>query len=673
MGIGENAINQDRIRINMMSVDSDYAPLYTTRKDHKKGFDPIVGPPSRPMCSADIGYNYKMSYLLSTILSPLFEDEEVICENTEGMIAEIEDLNKNGIQEGDIIGSMDVKALYPSLEIEHAIHITGQMMAEKNINITNTNDKELGLYLTLNTNAQKLRNLGIAEYCPDRKYKRGPKPTITASGSRVKEEDRYQPWVFQEDVPDDNTRRKMFIEAIKIAIRTVMKNHIYIFNNTLRRQKKGGPIGLTLTGILAQIVMVWWDHQLHQRLIAIGINKRLYKRYVDDVNIIVQGIPKNRTYNGTNLIEVEGEQDKDTELDKHTMEIIQKVANEIHPSIEMEIDFPSQHPDKKLPILDIKVWIKEDETGNRMIEYEYYMKPVASLFVIHQKSATPNDIKRTTLTQEALRIMLNCSKRLPKETRNEHLNKFMKRMQISGYDKGFRYEILCSAMKAYEQIRRNDEMDIRPMYRHKTWRRKERMEVKENKKRNWFRRDGHESVIFVPTTPKQVLKRDYEKDIRNSGIKIKVVETTGTTIKNVLQRSDPFREKRCNRPDCFLCNSNGRGSCRSASVNYVIECQVAERCGEYIGETAENAYIRGKKHKQDLEKQDQDSALWKHCVNKHNSEEVVFKMSVTRKHKNDAMLRQIIEGVSIKNDESTLNSRMEWNQQRVPRISIVDR
>ena len=43
------------------------------------------------------------------------------------------------------------------------------------------------------------------------------------------------------------------------------------------------------------------------------------------------------------------------------------------------------------------------------------------------------------------------------------------------------------------------------------------------------------------------------------------------------------------------------------------------------------------------------SALWKHCREKHNSEIQQFQMNIAGVYSNDAMLRQISEGIKINN------------------------
>ena len=36
--------------------------------------------------------------------------------------------------------------------------------------------------------------------------------------------------------------------------------------------------------------------------------------------------------------------------------LFQQIGNSIHPSIQIEVDFPSNHEDGKMPVLDLKVW-----------------------------------------------------------------------------------------------------------------------------------------------------------------------------------------------------------------------------------------------------------------------------------------------------------------------------
>ena len=178
-----------------------------------------------------------------------------------------------------------------------------------------------------------------------------------------------------------------------------MKNHVYAFNNEIRKQTKGGPIGLKLTVVLAQIFMIWWDQEFASRLKEVGIVQTMNKRYVDDINIAVQATVPGLRY-------------RDGQL---TM-----VGHDIHPSIKLEVDYPTKQTDKKLPILGLKVWVEQIEKGIEgtsqivsMIMYEFYAEEVVSKAVINARSAMSASMNRTVLSQEVLRVLLNYSPELP--------------------------------------------------------------------------------------------------------------------------------------------------------------------------------------------------------------------------------------------------------------------
>ena len=74
-----------------------------------------------------------------------------------------------------------------------------------------------------------------------------------------------------------------------------------------------------------------------------------------------------------------------------------------------------------------------------------------------------------------------------------------------------------------------------------------------------------------------------------------------------------------------------------------------------------------------LAKKEERSALWKHCKEKHNNEMQEFEMSVTGSYSNDAMLRQISEGVRMDQlpEGSLMISKNESNYFRVPRTVVA--
>lgn len=321
------------------------------------------------------------------------------------------------------------------------------------------------------------------------------------------------------------------------------------------------------------------------------------------------------------------------------------------------------------------MWVEErdkDGTKVQLILHEFYAKDVSSKYVVHSRSAFPWSAKRTILTQEVLRVLLNCSPFLPWECTARHVEHMVLKMQYSGYNERFRHDVVKSALNAYTKILALDQSGEKPLYRTREWKREERIKEKVCKKRQWFRRGGYSSFIMVPVTPNSELKRRLDKDVDQSKIKIKIVEKADVSVKTLLQRSNPLKkDKGCGKEDCLVCMTEGKGNCRSSSVTYELKCT---SCGDlYVGETARNAYVRGKEHLTAMDNKHESSVMYRHLKEKHNEQITNFTMNVTGVFGGDAMLRQISESVKIsKHDPSRLmNNKSEWNFISMPRASIV--
>ena len=257
---------------------------------------------------------------------------------------------------------------------------------------------------------------------------------------------------------------------------------------------------------------------------------------------------------------------------------------------------------------------------------------------------------------------------LPWEQTIQHVNTMTMRMQYSGYNKKFRHEVVSSALKAYKVMLMKDQAGEKPMYRPKEWMRKEREQQKHLKKKTWYKKGGDDSVIFVPATPNSALKKSLEKDVKDSGIKIKIVEKSGESIKRMLQRSDPFKVKTCNKDDCIVCQTGGKGPCRTTNATYKIKCTECNQV--YIGETARNTYTRGKEHLREMDSKKEGSVLWKHAKEKHQGTVPNYTCNVTHLFQRDALLRQVSEAVQINKVRPEMNTKNEWNYINIPRATI---
>ena len=215
--------------------------------------------------------------------------------------------------------------------------------------------------------------------------------------------------------PDEYTKCVMFREATRVVLGIIMNNHVYTFDNEIRKQVRGSPIGLQLTGVLAQIFMIWWDKEFAARLKEFGIGKKLNERYVD-INVATQATPLGMRYKDGKMFVDDQLVREDTAMsaDERTMMIVKEIGDDIHPSIRLDVDYPSKHQDNKIPILDMKVWVETREREHNgevkrvaVILHEYYGKSIASKPVVNARSVLPRTVQprtvqRTVLTQEVL-------------------------------------------------------------------------------------------------------------------------------------------------------------------------------------------------------------------------------------------------------------------------------
>ena len=79
--------------------------------------------------------------------------------NTEEVLAEIEAVNCNQPHTGLIIGSTDVKALYPSLDIPFTIEKVCEVFYDSDIKIDGVNYEGVGLYASLRRAYDELKVL----------------------------------------------------------------------------------------------------------------------------------------------------------------------------------------------------------------------------------------------------------------------------------------------------------------------------------------------------------------------------------------------------------------------------------------------------------------------------------------------------------------------------------
>ena len=136
------------------------------------------------------------------------------------------------------------------------------------------------------------------------------------------------------------------------------------------------------------------------------------------------------------------------------------------------------------------------------------------------------------------------------------------------------------------------------------------------------------SIIFIPHTRDSklatILRERETKLAETTGVRVKLVERSGRKIEDLITNKDPWKNKDCRRPNCFICNTKtitGKGlniDCTKRNFNYTIKClnceeeerhRIDEVAGDnnelkrqlednmstplYIGETSKSGCKRG--------------------------------------------------------------------------------
>ena len=662
-----------KVSNNFQAVNNEIPPLYGLRKDHKEipPGEEEKGPPQRPVCGAVVASNYRISHFISSVIQPIIGKAKHPCSSTEDMLSRVSEVNKDVDLSNCIIGSMDVKALYPSIDIDFAVDKCVEMIVGSEVEFKNVNVDELGLYLVLSLNEETLTREKLNEYCPKRRTKGGRHPTITGCGTEENEKIRWNSWNKREKTPDETELKRMVSFALGVAMKTTLKNHVFKFHDEIRKQATGGAIGVKAAGDIAGLFMTWWDKTFIEKVNEELLKLNLYLRYVDDEYIICEAIP-------------ESEDNRDQQKDERTMKRLQEIGNAIHPSIQLTIDFPSNHENGRMPVLDTEQWVEAVEVDGVVkpqVLHSHYAKPMSNRFLVHKDSAMSSRSKENILVADLTRVMRNVSIQCTNEERVEKVQEFICRMQYSGYSKEERVDVYRRAKKKYDNRVRKDIEGTEPLYRSKSWNRKERNKVKESKKKSWFRDDGSEAVLFVSATKDGELADKCRREFRRANLKVKVVERTGNSLKKSLVKSNPFKRSGCTKPTCDVCALDSGIDCKTREVVYRISCagvnQESVPCSEidYEGETSRSIGERFQEHvyvmKNGRIQIRKKSFLFDHMEEEHGGVTPPLKLEIVSRCPGDPGLRQATEAVSIRENKPCLNGKDEWTNE--PRKRKDDR
>ena len=196
-------------------------------------------------------------------------------------------------------------------------------------------------------------------------------------------------WKRNERTLSKKEIRMLVAEALAILCKIIMNNHIYSFAGKTMLQAGKGCIGDRAIGVIALLVMIWWCSKFKGKLQEVKLINDLLKIYIDDVNGVYKTVRAGTQYINGKLEYNKEKEEEDENMpdDERTMKVVKDIANSIDPMIQMTIDVPSKHEDHKVPMLDVKAWL--DENNGNEIFYLFYEKPTKNRYVISKDSAMP--------------------------------------------------------------------------------------------------------------------------------------------------------------------------------------------------------------------------------------------------------------------------------------------
>lgn len=153
---------------------------------------------------------------------------------------------------------------------------------------------------------------------------------------------------------------------------------------------------------------------------------------------------------------------------------------------------------------------------------------------------------------------------------------------------------------------------------------------------------------FVPPSPGGELLSGLQKIVREEGnkigMKIKLVEQSGISIKALLTRPDLSG---CLQPECDIAEDGASHS--RGGANYTGQCTV---CGnQYKGETGSGAHTRISSHKAEIRADQDTNSMAANLNNEHTEylrEPLAIKFSVSRTGPK-CLERQVREAVQLAN------------------------
>ena len=389
-----------------------------------------------------------------------------------------------------MVGSLDVRSLYPSLDQNESSRLVENLVMNSKVNFEGIDYRCAQTFIASNMSKKEIKKKKLQKILPSRRWKMGKRPGATTKelGQKKKKptssgppapsptDPGPDPEADAEPEPADNDqskwdhsnppenldevqKRRLLATAVGIAVRTVFEHHTYSFGGIRYRQVLGGPIGLRLTSLVARIVMDSWAAGFLSKLDINGFKVWAFIKYVDDVNIVISMMDKDVEWVGDELLLVDrtGAEARPSVLgvapsEEHTMGLVQQAADSIMPWLSFTHDLPSYHTNGMVPMLDVQVWIEHSPPGSGLpdsLAWKFYEKESSSSRVLKATSAYNWRSKIVTMSMEVMRRMQNSSRQIEISERGNILKTFARKLRSSGYSAKTSKSMIESGLRFY--------------------------------------------------------------------------------------------------------------------------------------------------------------------------------------------------------------------------------